>query len=128
MEGDFEGSLEDVQPDPEAGEQEQDADDEERLDQVADQLLYYTKQPYINSKHVPGFLYTLTCECHPAHLHTLQQSSSCAIMCNFKCHADSIRSCCKHSYAQSGHSMSVASIFFICVACALLLVKLALRC
>lgn len=34
MEGDFEGSLQDMQPDPDADDQEQDGDEEERLDQV----------------------------------------------------------------------------------------------
>lgn len=35
MEGDFEGRLEDMQPDPDADDQEQDGEEEERLDQVA---------------------------------------------------------------------------------------------
>ena len=39
MEGDFEGSLEDMQPDPDADDQEQDGDDEERLDQVCNWFL-----------------------------------------------------------------------------------------
>lgn len=34
MEGDFEGSLQDMQPDPDADDQEQDGDNDERLDQV----------------------------------------------------------------------------------------------
>ena len=37
-EGDFEGSLQDMQPDPDADDQEQDGDDEERLDQVCSSL------------------------------------------------------------------------------------------
>ena len=47
MEGDFEGSLQDMQPDPDADDKEQDGEEEERLDQVCQHRPHKNRVPSV---------------------------------------------------------------------------------